>query len=797
MSSESSNGYLLHLFHRDGNAFTIFGVGRLENGETFGLVDTRYRPTFYIRRPDTDQFRRVIGDSAVTVSESEHHTMDGDPVMAVSATRVGTLRRAADRASEQNIRTYEADFSPARQYAIHRQIRGAIRIEGPSKKGDGVDRIFTDPEITPVDHIPNLGILSLDIETTAEADRVLGVSLVPFGAIEADDRVLLIGDPQATDPDNVSCLPNETALLENLAEQIHELDPDVITGWNVIDFDLPVLQKRSKALGVPFTLGRTRDEAWHRGGQSWGGSRMVLPGRQVIDAMRIVRAIPRRFDDYRLDTIAREILGRGKTLDVSDEETAPEAILKAYNDDRTAFCEYVLEDSRLVRDILTQEGLIDLTLRRSLLTGLPLDGAWGSIAAFDILYTSELHRQGCVAPTLGVDRIGEGGSPGGWVFAPDPGVFRHVFVFDFKSLYPSIIRTFNIDPQSNITTLGDPPANGETDWIKAPNGACFSRKPAILPSLIDTFHESREQAKRDQDELASFTYKIVMNSFYGVLGTTSCRYASSNLASAITEFGSHFLRWTKKKLEERGHRVLYGDTDSVFIEAGLPDDATEETARGIGRDLCESMNREIAAYIEEGWSVTSKLELEFEKYYARFFLPPMRGSEDRARAKGYAGLRLDNGVEEVEIIGMEAVRRDWTNVAHDLQRELLDMMFHDVGPGEIEQKLVEWVDLVRSGKKDADLVYRKSLRKSVDSYTKSSPPHVKAARLLPRPRGVINYVVTLQGPQPVGYVTDPIDYEHYVEKQIKPIAGIVAQVCKIDVATAISREPDLFAGLKS
>ena len=101
---------------------------------------------------------------------------------------------------------------------------------------------------------------------------------------------------------------------------------------------------------------------------------------------------------------------------------------------------------------------------------------------------------------------------------------------------------------------------------------------------------------------------------------------------------------------------------------------------------------------------------------------------------------------------------------------------------------------MRDGKKDSDLVYRKSLRKGVDSYTKSSPPHVKAARLLPKPRGVISYVVTHQGPQPVGYVTAPIDYEHYIDKQIKPIAGIVAQVCRIDVATATSREPDLFAG---
>lgn len=788
---DAVQGYLLHLFHREGDPFTIYGVGKLRNGETFGLVDTRYTPAFYIRTSDESAFRHAIGATSVSIAPTDLATMDGEPVFSVSAPRLGALRRASDAAAEQNLRTYEADFSPTRQYAIHRGLRGAIALTGPSRPGNGVDRIYTNPEIAPTDYVPELGLLSLDIETTANADRLLGISLVPFGTLEQPEHVLLVGDPGPDDPDHVICLPTERDLLDHLAALVHAWDPDVITGWNVIDFDLPVLQNRAKALGVAFTLGRTRDEAWHRSGRGWGGSRMVLPGRQVIDAMRIVRAIPRRFDDYRLDTIARELLGRGKTLEVSEEESAPEAILNAYTDDRATFCEYVLEDSRLVRDILNQEGLVDLTLRRSLLTGLPLDGAWGSIAAFDFLYTSELHHRSRVAPTLGVDRIGQGGSPGGLVFAPEPGVFRHVYVFDFKSLYPSIIRTFNIDPCSNIVTRSGPAG----DWIEAPNGATFSREPGILPSLIETFHASREEAKQDGDDLASFTYKIVMNSFYGVLAASSCRYASSDLAGAITEFGHHLLRWTKRKLEDQGLRVLYGDTDSVFVASDIDLDADEATARSRGHDLCNRINREVATYISDTWHVDSKLELEFEKYYRRFFLPPMRGSEDRGRAKGYAGLRVDEGEEHVEIVGMEAVRRDWTDLAHDLQRDLLDMMFRDVDAGAIERRLVEWVNLVRDGKKDDDLVYRKGLRKGVDGYTKSSPPHVKAARLLKNPKGVIHYVITMQGPQPVGHVSAPIDYEHYIDKQVKPIAGIVAQVCGIDVGRAISREPDLFAGL--
>ena len=141
---------------------------------------------------------------------------------------------------------------------------------------------------------------------------------------------------------------------------------------------------------------------------------------------------------------------------------------------------------------------------------------------------------------------------------------------------------------------------------------------------------------------------------------------------------------------------------------------------------------------------------------------------------------------------MEAVRRDWTDMAHDLQRTLLDLLFHDTEVRVIQSTLGDWVEQVRGGEKDAGLVYRKGLRKPVESYTRTSPPHVKAARLLPNPGGVIKYVITEKGPQPLGRVDAPIDYEHYVEKQIKPIAESIAEVCGIDVERAIASQATLF-----
>ena len=789
-------GFLLHVFQRqeqDGTA--TCAIGRLENGQTFAFYDDREQPGFYVRAVDLEAVRQLIEADEIRCDEGGWSTMDGEAAVRLSTGRVSILRKLSDSLKLQGVRTYEADVNHSLHYLINRTLRGAVRIGGPWRPGEGIDRVYTNPQLEPDDWEPELAVLVLDIETNIETDEVFAVSLVGTGPGEGQrlEEIHLVGEERQGDPDHLYCHADEKAFLKALTVRVREIDPDVLSGWNVVDFDLTVLERRCKMHKVEFNLGRTRDNSWYREGKIWGGSRMVVYGRQVLDALHLIRATLQRFDDYRLDTVAKSILGRGKTLEADEQAAMPEVIARAYEEDRSAFCEYCLEDSRLVRDILQEEGLIELTLRRSLLTGLPLERAWGSVAAFDSIYIGELHRRAIVAPSVGVDRNEGGGAPGGLIIAPEAGLYRNVFVFDFKSLYPSIMRTFNIDPLSHIRGEQMRRAGG-TDLIGAPNGAVFERQPGILPKVLERFFERREQAKEDGDALASYTYKIIMNSFYGVLATGACRFADDKLAGAITKFGHYILNWTKELLEGEGIGVLYGDTDSLFVDAGLDDDIEVERAWTRGRELCTRVNEALTRHVEEDYGVTCFLDLEFEKYYRRFLLPPMRGG-DRGRAKGYAGLRLGSGEEFVEVVGMEAVRRDWTDMAHQLQRELLALLFRDAPPDEIEEHIFAWVSAVRRGKKDEDLIYRKSLRKSVEAYTRSTPPHVKAARLLPNPRGVIHYVVTRDGPQPVGHVSAPMDYDHYVEKQIEPIVRTIAQVYPIAAAAALKGELSLFPRL--
>ena len=113
-----------------------------------------------------------------------------------------------------------------------------------------------------------------------------------------------------------------------------------------------------------------------------------------------------------------------------------------------------------------------------------------------------------------------------------------------------------------------------------------------------------------------------MNSFYGVLGTSACRFASAVLVNAITGFGREILTWCRDAVERAGYRVIYGDTDSLFIVTDA-EDAT--AARAVGCHLAESLSRDLAEHVAARWRVESRLVVEFEKLYTRLVLPMMRG----------------------------------------------------------------------------------------------------------------------------------------------------------------------------
>ena len=768
-------GFILQPSYRIESGIPVVHLwGKLETGESFLIRDDRLKPHFYVRAADRSRAHEL---GAQQIVESPHRALSGEAVSRVEVPTPPETPALRERLHRGGVDTFEADVRFAMRYLIDRGIRGSLCIDGPSHEGSGVDHLYRNPVLAPADWSPHLAVLSVDIETDSRAQRILSFGLYGCGAAEV---ALVTSEDQSVPPKAIP-VPTEADLLRQLQRRIDELDPDVLTGWNVADFDFAVLVRRAEELGVGLQLGRGPGAIRYRPGRSRReSSQVVIPGRLVLDGLQLLRGAFIRMERHSLDFVAREVLGEGKTLTGHDRAAE---ILWFFENDRQRFVEYNLTDARLVIDILDELQLIELAVERSRLTGLPLDRVSSSVAAFDFLYLEELGRRGIVAPSV---RSGDEVVPamgGGHVMEPEPGLYDNVLVLDFKSLYPSLIRTFQIDPLGYVPNPGP-----DEDLIVAPNGASFRRQPGVLTQMLDELFPRREDAKRAGKDVESFAIKILMNSFFGVLGTPVCRFYNPQIANAITSSGRQMLLWSKEQLEEWGKRVLYGDTDSLFVEAGVeaPSDALE-----IGMDLVERLNTRLADHVRANWGVDSRLEVEFEKLYLRLFLPPVRHGTAGAR-KRYAGLIERSGNLEVEFTGLEAVRRDWTDLARQAQRELYRRLFLNQP---VEEYLMQLAVDLRDGQLDDLLVYRKALRKDLEAYTSTTPPHVAAARKLSGPPGrLISYYMTINGPEPAAERRSPIDYQHYLDKQLQPVAEPVLSQLDLLFAKVIGddRQMDLF-----
>jgi DNA polymerase II len=749
----SRAGFVVHPTYRLRNNRAVVQLyGKLATGEPFLVEDTRFRPYFFTHPESTHLLAR---ERDVEVEPTELVDFAGKPLSRVIAPVPPAIPRLREKLEGGGARTFEADIRFPYRYLIDHGLRAAVQIEGEPEPGGERLLRFKDPTLTPGAWHPALSVLSIDLETWPDASRILSAALVGMGA----DEVHLLADHPVP---GAIVHADERSLVRTVAERILALDPDVITGWNVVEFDVDVLATRARSLQVPFEIGRgpgpinlQQDASFTR------QKRAEIPGRIVLDGIALVRDAFIPLDDFSLETASRTLLGRGKRIAHGNRARLAE-ILRLYREDLPAFVAYNREDAVLVLDILKQESLLDLAIERSLLCGMQLDRVGASIASFDLLYLPELRRRGRVAPSVNRSEIGSFAPvSGGAVMDSHPGVFKNVAVFDFKSLYPSLMRTFNLDPLAHA-------AAGDADDLTAPNGARFSRSEAILPEVLARFAVSREAAKKRGDKHADLAIKIMMNAMIGVLGAQSGRFFDPEVANAVTGFGRLMLERTRRAFEAAGARVLYGDTDSVFVQVSesLPIDAAyaeaEKLRARVQSELSDSIRRE--------WSVEPRLELELEHVYERFFQPSIRGGTAGSK-KRYAGLVQGN----LHVVGLEAVRRDWPEVGRRLQRGMLERLFRDEPVAPFVKEVV--ADLL-AGKLDRELVIRKGLRKgAVDRYTAATPPHVEAARKAGENVGrVVFYVETRRGPEPVepeGELPADLDRAHYVEKVVRPIAQAI------------------------
>lgn len=751
---KSVKGFILSSNSTDKNGRAeVHYYGRSEDGP-FKIVITNPKPLFFV-----EQDARIPDLPGMFVRELDLKSFNRKPVKGLYFDSFDRYYNARRELQAQGITTFESDVWPADRYLMERFIHTGVEITGdpePDLAGREKLGVWINPKLAPADYTPVLKWLSMDIET-GQHKELYSIALHGTYGDEKELKKVFIVDEENTlesYPDNSLIIPckNEKQVIINFIKETKRYDPDILIGWHVIGFDLDFLAKKCSNLGIPLSIGRS-SRPLKLAERRRGIYDADVDGRLVIDGPQTLRTAFFKFEDYTLETVSQEVLGKGK--DIRPEEDKVAEINRRFKEDKEALARYNLEDSVLVTEIFKATGIIGQLKTRSLITGLPMSRVGMSVAAFDFFMLPAIHRKGYVAPDV-KDIYPGGHAAGGLVFTSFPKLYPHVVVLDFKSLYPTIMRTFFIDPLSRLDSDIDP--------VTTPVGIKFSRSRHILPAYLKELMEKRSRAKLENNANLSQAVKILMNSFYGVMGTTGCRFYHPDLPTAITGTGQWILRTTADYLKSLSYEVIYGDTDSVFV---LLKQEEHRDPGEAGKELAERVNNYISEKLFNDFNVESKLEIEFEKHYRKFFLPAMRSSTEGAR-KRYAGL-LDD--DTIEFKGLEAVRSDWTELAKEFQRELFHRFFHGL---DIRNWISEFVKELKEGEKDNLLVYRKRLRRSQEQYTKTTPPQIKAARLLD-PEGKmklreIRYIMTPEGPVPVRMKPKEIDYQHYIDKQLKPLA---------------------------
>ena len=718
--TEPRAGYLLTRHWRDTPSGSEITLWLATDAGPQRLVLPAQESVAFIPEAFRRQTEALIRDEAHTrlqsLSLKDFHCR---PVFGLYCRSHRQLQQLEKRLRENGISVYEADIRPPERYLMERFITAPVWFSG-EPRGDTLINARLKPH---PGYRPPLRWVSLDIETT-ERGELYCIGLEGCG----QRQVYMLGPPNG----DASALSFELIYVESRQQLLEQLnawfarhDPDVVIGWNVVQFDLRVLQKHADRYGIPLRLGRQQQPLeWREHGFKPGIFTAQLAGRVVIDGIEALKSAYWDFPSFSLESVARELLGEGKAI--NNPWQRMEEINWRFAHDKPALATYNLKDCELVTRIFHHTAIMPFLLERASVNGLALD--------------------------------------------------RH-------------------DPVGLVEGLAHP---SDAESVPGFREARFSRHLHCLPDIVAQIWQGREAAKRDGNAPLSQALKIIMNAFYGVLGTSACRFFDSRLASSITLRGHAIMQQTRALIEAEGFTVIYGDTDSTFV--WLQGKYSEEQAAATGQRLTTLINRWWQQHLQQTLGLTSALELEYETHFSRFLMPTIRNAEQGSK-KRYAGLSGSGAQQRLVFKGLESVRTDWTPLAQQFQQQLYGRIFR----GEPWQAYIrETVAQLMAGQLDDLLVYKKRLRRPLHEYERNVPPHVRAARLvdehnrrLQRPLqyqkgGASRYVMATAGPEPLEVRTTPLDYDHYVSKQLQPIADGILPFVGDDFATLITGQLGLF-----
>ncbi|MEM3012352.1 MAG: DNA-directed DNA polymerase [Candidatus Hadarchaeales archaeon] len=758
-------------------------------GKVEVVQDPSFEPSFYFTAEDPQRVAKLVSKVEVTEKgetlrpkrvEVVRRGLLGKEVEAVrvflESPRHLTPLRHAIRELPGVKEFYGFDLPLARQYLIE---RGMVPLEGVRVEGErreGVVLASRPPEPGP-EHPQELEVMSFDIEVhnpagipRSDRDPVIMISLAAPGGFR---KVLTWKEVEGA-PEFVEVVGSEREMLERFVELVREREVDLLLGYNTDFFDFPYLRERARRLGVDLALGREGGGARTRRRKFATATR--VPGRVHVDVYAMVSFLATigaiRLIHYTLEDVYRHVLGKEKP----DFEMG--GIARAWErggEELKRLLEYSLSDAEATLEL----GLAFLPLFRELtrLVGQTLFDVSrmtpGQLVEW-LLIREAFGRGELVPPRPRGEEYGERMEEtyaGAYVMEPKRGLHEDLVAFDFRSLYPSIIVSHNIDP----STLNCDCCGPEEATVVPELGYRFCRKrKGFVPSILERLIERRAELKKELKKLRPGTpeyleldsrqmaLKIVSNSFYGMFGYARARWYSKECAESITSLGRHYIHQTIARAEREGMEVVYADTDGLYCRTG------GKSRKEILRFL-EEVNRELPGV----------MELELEGFYPRgVFITKKR----------YA---LVDEEGRLIVKGLEFVRRDWAAVAKRTQQEVLDAILREGSPRKAAEIIKRVVRELQGGKVGLeDLVIYTQLKMPIESY-RAIGPHVVAAKKLrkkgyPVEPGTMIAYVEVKGPGSISDRATPVedfdpermeyDASYYVEHQVLPAVMRIMEV---------------------
>lgn len=661
----------------------------------------------------------------------------------------------------------EFDIPFYRRYLIDKGIRPGktVELKGEAVESEKLDRAIDLDEVNPdvEEKEQEYRTMAFDLEVYDE--KVIMASMKSEGF----EKVLSISE---VDRDFVEHVEDEEELLKRFIEIVEKRDIDILTGYNTDEFDFSVLREAAERNNVTLALGRDGERMkFNRRGRF---SAARLKGRAHLDLYPFVDHVLSPgldAENLDLDSVAEELLGENK------DEMTWEQMKKSWEEQEELeeFADYCLKDSELAFGLSKE--IVPQIIELSKLVGtIPFDTCrltYGQLTENFLL--REAFNRDMLAPNRPSqqkreDRRREGGYSGGFVYTPESGLHENIALFDFRSLYPTVMVAHNISPD----TLNLDECDNRFELDKFDYDFCQDEQ-GFFPELIEGLVEERYEIKREMKEKEENTAehqnlynrqqaeKILANSFYGYLGYNGARWYSKEAAEATTFMGRKYIEDTIETAEGNGFEVVYGDTDSVFLKGDNIRDRMDEFLDEVNDDLPEFM------------------ELEFEGFFTRGLFTSTESGE--GAKKKYA---LIDEEGKLKITGFEQVRRDWSPIAKETQKKVLRAVLeNDVE--EAVEIVKETIERLQSGDVPVEkLKIYTTLTKPPEEYD-STAPHVEAAKKAKKrgedisPESTITYVITSGGGSissraEILKYADSYDSEYYVENQVLPVALRVLKV---------------------